>query len=167
MRNKKIKINENNRVSSPEELDAYIRTAHPGVWVGLAAIVALLIGVFVWSFVGRIEVQVNSYSHVKDGDPNIVTYIHSKQFNNVNVNQVIRLENGKEITLTSLDKDPVVVDVDDKNVPIEVRSKSGWNYGEIIYKATSDNTIAKINSGCYSSVIVTASITPMSFVFNF
>ena len=43
------------RVSSPEQLNDYIRVARPSVWMILGAIVALLIGVIVWSIVGRID----------------------------------------------------------------------------------------------------------------
>lgn len=167
MRKKKIKVNDDNRVSSPEELDAYICIAHPGVWAGLGAVIFLLIGLFVWGFVGRVEVQVNSVSYVKEGDTNnLFTYINSRQFKNIAPNQTIRLENGKEFKLLELAKNPIEIKMDEDIVPLEVRSKGGWTYGDIIYVATSDNSIAKINSGTYSSIIVTGSMTPMSFVFN-
>ncbi len=35
------------RVSSPEQLNDYIKVSNPGVWMILAAIIALLIGVCV------------------------------------------------------------------------------------------------------------------------
>lgn len=45
-------------------------------------------------------------------------------------------------------------------------SKGNWTYGDIIYVATSDNSTAKINNGTYSSVVITGSMSPMSFVIN-
>ena len=39
------------KVSSPEQLNEYIRVANPGVWMVLAAIVILLAGVVVWGFI--------------------------------------------------------------------------------------------------------------------
>ena len=43
------------RVSSPEQLNEYIRVARPSVWVVLGAIVALLAGVLAWGIFGEID----------------------------------------------------------------------------------------------------------------
>ena len=45
------------RVSSPEELNDYIRVTTPSVWIVLAATVALLLGMLAWSIFGRVEVH--------------------------------------------------------------------------------------------------------------
>ena len=46
------------RISSPEQLTDYLRVTTPGLWVIFAAIIALLIGFFVWMSVGIIETTV-------------------------------------------------------------------------------------------------------------
>jgi len=43
------------RVSSPEELDKYIKTTSPSLWVLLVAIIILLFGIIVWGVNGKIE----------------------------------------------------------------------------------------------------------------
>lgn len=43
------------RVSSPEELNDYIRVTTPSVWIVLIALVILLIGMLSWSIFGRVE----------------------------------------------------------------------------------------------------------------
>ena len=45
------------RVSSPEELNDYIRVTTPSVWIVLAALVLLLVGLLSWSIFGRVTVQ--------------------------------------------------------------------------------------------------------------
>ena len=60
------------KVSSPEKLDDYIRVTTPSVWIALAAIVVLLIGVIVWGCFGELTV------HNEDGTTETVapiTYI--------------------------------------------------------------------------------------------
>ena len=42
------------RVSSPEQLDDYIRVATPPVWLVLLALVILIVGIFVWSALGSV-----------------------------------------------------------------------------------------------------------------
>ena len=45
------------RVSSPEELNDYIRVTTPSVWLVLAATVILLLGMLAWSIFGTVEVH--------------------------------------------------------------------------------------------------------------
>ncbi len=45
------------RVSSPEELNDYIRVTTPSVWLVLIATVILLIGILAWSVFGTVESQ--------------------------------------------------------------------------------------------------------------
>ena len=50
------------RISSPEDLDDYIRVTTPSVWIVLAAILILLIGMLAWSVFGTVEVPVGNGS---------------------------------------------------------------------------------------------------------
>ena len=45
------------RVTSPEQLDDYIKGTTPSVWLILIATVILLIGTLIWGVTGRIEVN--------------------------------------------------------------------------------------------------------------
>lgn len=55
------------RISSPEQLNDYLRVTSPSVWIILAAIVILLAGLLVWSSVATIESYVSGTAEVKDG----------------------------------------------------------------------------------------------------
>ena len=43
------------RISSPEQLEDYMRVTSPAIWMVLAAVIALLGGLLVCSSVGRVE----------------------------------------------------------------------------------------------------------------
>ena len=45
------------RVSSPEQLNDYIRVTTPSVWLVLLAVIILLLGMLAWSIFGTVEVQ--------------------------------------------------------------------------------------------------------------
>ncbi len=45
------------RVSSPEQLNDYIRVTTPSVWVVLLATLILLFGMIFWGIFGKIEVH--------------------------------------------------------------------------------------------------------------
>lgn len=48
------------RVSSPEQLDGYIRVVNPGVWLILGAILVFLASVILWSVTGTLDVTVGT-----------------------------------------------------------------------------------------------------------
>ena len=45
------------RVSSPEELNDYIRVTTPSVWIVLLALVLLLVGILAWCIFGRVAIH--------------------------------------------------------------------------------------------------------------
>ncbi|MCR5102280.1 MAG: hypothetical protein K6B41_13060 [Butyrivibrio sp.] len=45
------------RVSSPEQLDDYIRVISPGIWMVICAILLLLIAILAWAVFGTIPVK--------------------------------------------------------------------------------------------------------------
>ena len=60
------------RISSPEDLTSYLRVTSPGMWIILAAVIALLVGVFSWSAVGTLETTVDATAIVQDHKAQIV-----------------------------------------------------------------------------------------------
>lgn len=60
------------RVSSPEQLNDYIRVTNPGVWLVLAAVIVLLIGACVWGIFGRLETKITVPVQVAGGEARLV-----------------------------------------------------------------------------------------------
>jgi len=60
------------RISSPEDLTGYLRVTSPGMWIILAAVIALLVGVFSWSAVGTLETTVDATAIVQGHTAQIV-----------------------------------------------------------------------------------------------
>mgnify|MGYP006872991714 CR=1 FL=1 len=45
---------EDSKISSPEQLNNYIRVTSPGTWIILASVMIFLLGFFVWIFSGEL-----------------------------------------------------------------------------------------------------------------
>ena len=45
------------RISGPEELNDYVRVTTPSVWIVLAAILLLVLGILGWSILGTVPVH--------------------------------------------------------------------------------------------------------------
>ena len=55
------------RISSPEQLNAYIRVSTPSVWMLLGAIVILLVGICVWGVFGRMDTKLSVVAVSENG----------------------------------------------------------------------------------------------------
>jgi len=55
------------RVSSPEALQDYLHVTSPAIWAVLAAVVLLLIGLFIWSSVTAVESYAAGEAEVRSG----------------------------------------------------------------------------------------------------
>jgi len=55
------------RISSPEQLNDYLRVTNPTVWVVLAAVILLLVGVIVWGSAATLESFATGTGTVQDG----------------------------------------------------------------------------------------------------
>lgn len=59
------------RVTSPEQLNDYIKVTTPSVWIILAATLILIVGTLVWAVFGKI--RVNTESGIKEVAP--ISYV--------------------------------------------------------------------------------------------
>lgn len=54
------------RVSSPEQLNDYLRVTNPGIWMVLIGIIVLLAGLIAWSSIGTLETTAPATIVVQD-----------------------------------------------------------------------------------------------------
>lgn len=66
-----------NRISSPDQLNGYIRTSGSGVWFALGAILLVLVGIIVWGFTGSFEITLEATGGTHDG--NSACFIHASE----------------------------------------------------------------------------------------
>ena len=77
------------RMSSPEQLNDYIKVTNPGVWMALAAIVILLIGVCGWGVFGTLETKLPGAAVSQDGQT--VLYVKEDDLSAVKENMSVYL----------------------------------------------------------------------------
>ena len=91
------------RISSPEQLNDYLRVTNPSVWVVLLAVIILLAGLLIWSSVTTIESYVSGTAEVKGG---IMTIRFDDQQFAKNVETGMKVSAGNsETTLSSIGRD--------------------------------------------------------------
>ena len=145
------------KVSSPEQLNEYIRVANPGVWLVLAAIVILLAGVIVWGCIGHLDTTLAA-AVVADGGEAVI-YVKESDAPVLDLGMTVRTD-AWEYTITEISAVPIKVDESLSEYAVHA---SGLTMGEWAY-------IVKISGapadGVHKAEIVIESISPISFILN-
>lgn len=146
------------RISSPEELNDYLKVTTPGVWVLLGSVIILLVGALVWSVFGTMNTEINTVAINTIGNE-IRIYIKESNISEVEVGQTVKI-NDTEYTIDRIEKDPISIG---SEFPDYVLHVGNLQIGEWVYRAIID---ADIEPGVYDARIVVESIKPLSLIFN-
>ena len=153
------------RISSPEELNSYIKSTTPSLWFVLIAIIVLLVGVIVWATVGKIDAGSDCGCSLRNGE--YTCYINEVTYTKMEKNQneavlmpFIKIDSIESQRATSIEGPiQVVGDADDYLFHLSSIESRDWYY---IVKGKMDG----VKDGQYKGFIVTDEVSPLSFIFN-
>ncbi len=147
------------RVSSPEQLNDYIRVCSPSIWLVISAVIILLVGVCIWGVMGHLDTTITTAAVAEDQA--LTIYIPEEQLSSV-LNRTFTVEGLEyEITAASCSDEPIAVrGADFSEYVLHV---SGLQVGEWVYAVQFNTELA---DGIYEAQIVIDCVSPMSFVFN-
>lgn len=144
------------RVSSPEQLDTYLKVTSVSVWVILCAIILMLIGAVVWGTYGKIESSVEFGCIVEN--KGVSCFIKESDAAKIKEDMTIIIDE-EEYAIESINLyGQYKENSNDKGLNI-----SGADNNEFVYLIKSNGNIA---DGVYKAKIVTERISPLKFVFN-
>ncbi len=95
------------RISSPEQLNDYIRVSTPSVWMLLGAIVLLLVGVCVWGVFGHMDTKLPAVAVAQD--QLVVAYVREADAAGLQEGMAVSV-GGKTGTVAAVAGQPVLVD---------------------------------------------------------
>jgi len=78
------------RISSPEQLNDYIKVSNPGIWMILIALCVLLVAGLVWSVTGSLPTNVSTSGFMRDGQA--VCYLSTEDSAKIKVGQTVTLQ---------------------------------------------------------------------------
>ena len=147
------------RISSPEQLNDYIRVTNPSVWMILSAVILLLSGVFVWSIFGRLDTTITVGAVTENQQT--VCYVKEADWETVETGMQVRIgESAYQISDISLQPIPI-----DDTFAQYLLHIGGLSEGEWVYVVTLDDVYG--DDGIITEAnIVIESIAPMHFVLN-
>jgi hypothetical protein len=145
------------KISSPEQINDYIKTSNLSIWIIFSAVVILLIGAVTWAVFGELEIAVSSVTVCDDGKA--YCYISENDMEKITDNAYARIE-GNDYVLDNISKLPVPA--------LDVISSYGLHIGnfesdEWVYTAEIESTI---EDGIYRTNIIVESVSPISLLMN-
>ncbi len=145
------------RVSSPEQLNEYIRVSNPGIWMILAAIVVLLIGAIAWGVFGTLDTTLPAVAVAEEGEA--IVYIKEADIDSVENGMTVRI-GDMEGTIVEIASAPVAVDGSFSDYALHVGNLVN---GEWVFAVKVSGDFA---DGVHHAEIVVERVSPMSFILN-
>lgn len=145
------------RISSPEQLNDYIRVSNPGVWMVLLAVVALLAGVCVWGVFGRLDSKLHTAGICENGV--FTCYVTEEDAGQIASGMTVHVD-GVDFAVSGISAAPVAASAEMDSYLLHL---GGFTEGEWFYEVTVEAALA---DGTYQAEIVTESVSPMSFIVN-
>ena len=145
------------RISSPEQLNHYIRVSTPSVWLLLCAIIVLLAGVCMWGVFGHMDTTLPVVALSREG--RVTAYVHQADVEKVPVDAAASV-NGVAGQVLAIGAEPVMVD---ESFTEYMRHVGKLQQGEWVYAVMLDTAC---EDGVYAAQIVIDSVSPMAFVLN-
>lgn len=145
------------RISSPEDLNEYVRVANPSVWMVMTAVIILLAGFFIWGWTGTLESTVSAVC-VSESSSSVL-YLSEEAADKVVPGMKISCD-GEEFKVVSVDGEPVEAGA----VLSEYAMHLGdFRTGEWICRIRTDGTLPE---GVFPAEVTVGEVSPMSFVLN-
>ncbi|GEM_PF-1113683 len=144
------------RVSSPDELDKYVKTTTPSLWLLLGSIVVILVGIIVWSCLGRIES--NSIIGCKVQSHNASAYIKETDYEKIGDETYIKVDD-RVYEIASISGPSLAGESSDRFL-MQAASIAD---GEWYYTVSFETELA---DGEYKGKAVFETISPITFIIN-
>ena len=144
-------------IQSPEKLDDYLQVTSAGVWLVLGAVIALLVGVLFWSFLGRIRTGMNVAVEVSD--EKCVCLIPYESLQKVVSSGEKMTIGGKEYELETDAEFGIRIISEDTNPYLRVMG--GLEIGDVTVEIP---ILGELEKGVFQGYCVTESLKPISLL---
>ncbi len=145
------------RISSPDQLNDYVRLTNPEVWFVLLSILIILSGALVFGIVGHID---SSVPGVLISDGSTATCIVKREYEDRFSESMYVKEGSAEYNVAFRKVKPVAISSD---MDPYVLFTGDLKDGDWVYEIDVDATVPE---GVYEVEIVTERISPISFLFG-
>ena len=146
------------RVSSPEQLDSYLKVTSPSVWLVLVGIIIILVGAIAWGTFGKIKTYANVGCLVEQN----IGYCYIRE------DQGSKIEVGMQVEIPKEEASFEIISMETQGLNIP----DSYNYLQHLVGVTSLDYVFRMSGPCelkdgyYSGKVITESVSPLTFILN-
>ncbi|MCH3943995.1 MAG: hypothetical protein WAY93_10765 [Atopobiaceae bacterium] len=145
------------RLSSPDQLNDYIRVTNPAVWLVLAAVVLIFAMLALWMTFGEISVSATCVVIARDGTSEV--YVPASDAGHLKEGLPVEMVNVEVGTLTSVsDKPTQITSSFDSNA----KSIGNMSTGDFYYVCATDASFD--TDGIYQVQVVFDKVPPLTYL---
>lgn len=146
------------KISSPEQVNDYIKTSSVSMWVIFCATAILLAGAVIWGIFGKIDITVDSVAICENGS--VFCFIAENDIERIHDTAMVRIKT-QTYSLTDISKLPVQAkeNMSDYALHLADIDEDDWVY----YASVND---ADLDDGIYDAKIIIESVSPSSLFTN-
>lgn len=144
------------KITSPEQINDYIRVSNPSIWMVLAAVIVLLAGVCVWGVYGRLDTVVKTGGVCKEGQ--LTVYLDEDHLPGADDSFIVSVD-GTEYEVSGITAAPVRINGDTDAYLLYL---AGFSDGDWVYAFSVD--IPDLGDGTYAVSVITDRVRPLDFV---
>ncbi len=159
MNNKLFRQKSLDQVTSPEQLQDYIQVSNPSVWMILAAVAVLLVGVCVWGVFGQLDTSLELVGWCEEGV--LTLCLPQEQASQITPDSIVMAQ-GQEFAMGAVSANSYLA-ADLEHPMLELVLRSGFRETDYVCVARVPCGLA---DGVYSVTLVLERVAPMSFILN-
>ena len=144
-------------LTSPEDVNKYMKVANPATWIIVAAIIILLVGIIVWSCVGRTQSTISGVC-ISDGEGSYVC-VSENAVSELKIGMTAKI-NDKEYKITGITGQPVLAQ---QSLPAYAIYLGGFLTTDFVYILTIDGNLEE---GTYPATIVKEDIRLIEYLWE-
>ena len=146
------------RVSSPEQLDSYLKVTSPSVWIVLIGIIIVLTGAIAWGTFGKLQTYAATGCVIEDG----VGYCYLKE------EEGTKVETGMTIEIPNEKVSFEILSIQTQGIQIP----DSYSYLQHLVGVTAEDYVFCVSgltdlpAGYYQGRIITEAVSPLKFILN-
>lgn len=144
-------------VESPESLNDYLRVTSPGIWIVMATVITLLVGLILWGIFGHIKTT--AQVAVQISPEKSVCYVSLDIVDKVSKRGIVSVD-GEDFPIVGDEFDLTFIS---DETPARVLLLGKLNKGDLVAEVPVMTDLAE---GYYSGEVVTEDLKPISLLFQ-